>query len=148
MIIRSRRRILWALASTVAAVMLILAVAATRADADEPASATPPVPSAKVKIVFKVVPPTNATVTWGKKRLGLIKPRAPLIIERPRDSGPLDVVVRADGCLPVHTRAYTFTDSTVAVKVTPPDKKNTLFGFREAPPDEDGGAGGPDAGMP
>ncbi len=93
-----------------------------------------------VRIVFKVVPPNRATVTWGKKKLGFIKPRAPLVVERPRDSGPLDVVVRAEGCVPVHTRAYTFTDTTVAVKVTPVDKKNTIFGYKEAPPpDADGG---------
>jgi hypothetical protein len=105
-----------------------------------------------VRIVFKVVPPNRATVTWGKKKLGFIKPRAPLIVERPRDSGPLDVVVRAEGCVPVHTRAYTFTDTTVAVKVTTVDKKNTIFGYKEAPPpDADGGApagqSGPDGGL-
>ena len=89
----------------------------------------------------------------GQKNLGLIKPKAPLIIQRPRDSGPMDVVVRADGCVPVHTRAYTFTDTTVAVRVTPLDKKNTIYGYREVlPPDADGGApaspGGPDGGAP
>jgi hypothetical protein len=109
-------------------------------------------PSAKVRMVFKTVPPTQATVTWGKKRLGIIKPKAPLIIERTRDSGPLDIVVRAEGCLPVHSRVYTFTDTVLAVKVTPLDKKNTLFGYREAPPpEEDAGARsgpGPDAGTP
>jgi hypothetical protein len=57
--------------------------------------------------------------------------------------------VRADGCLPVQTRAYTFADSKVAVKVTPLDQKNTLLGYREelAP---DGGvipSGGPDGGV-
>jgi hypothetical protein len=106
--------------------------------------------SSKVRVVFKTVPPTQATVNWGKKRLGIVKPKAPLVIERPRDSGPLDVVVHAEGCLPVHSRVYTFTDSVLAVKVTPLDKKNTIFGYKEAPPpDEDGGsppAG--DAGMP
>lgn len=104
-----------------------------------------------VKIIFKINPPTRATVSWGKRRLGIIKGKEPLIIERPRDSGPLDVVVRAEGCLPVHTRAYTFTSSVVAVKVTPVDKKNTLFGYREEVTDADGGAGpgaSPDGGVP
>ena len=68
-------------------------------------------------------------MTWGKKKLGLIGPHAPLIVQRPRDSGPLDVVVRADGCVPVQTRAYTFEDSKVAVKLTPNDQKNTLLGY-------------------
>ena len=85
--------------------------------------------------MFTVLPSTKrATVTWGKKRLGLIGPHAPLIIQRPRDSGPLDVVVRAEGCVPVQTRAYTFEDSKVAVHVTPNDRKNTLLGYREELP--------------
>lgn len=101
-----------------------------------------------VRIVFKVFPSSKATVTWGKKKLGIIKPRESLVVQRPRDSGPMDVVVRAEGCLPVHTRAYTFTDSVVSVKVTPLDKKNTIYGYKEVPPDEDGGVGGPDGGVP
>jgi hypothetical protein len=100
-----------------------------------------------VRIVFKVFPPSRATVSWGKKKLGAMKPKESLSVVRPRDSGPMDVVVRAEGCLPVHTRAYTFTDSVVSVKVTPLEQKNTLFGYKEVPP-EDGGTGGPDGGMP
>jgi hypothetical protein len=118
-----------------------------------PAAEAPARTGTNVRIVFKVIPPSRATVTWGKKKMGFIKPRAPLVVERPRDSGPLDVVVRAEDCVPVHTRAYTFTDSTVVVKVTPVDKKNTIFGYREVPPPEaDGGIpgtpGGADGGVP
>jgi hypothetical protein len=70
----------------------------------------------------------------------------PLVVVRPRDSGPLDLVIRAAGFLPVHTRAYTFSDSRVAVKLTPVEEKNTLFGFRaEVPPV---GAANPDGGAP
>jgi hypothetical protein len=78
----------------------------------------------------------------------VIAPHAPLIVQRPRDSGPLDVVVRADGCVPVQTRAYTFEDSKVAVKVTPNDQKNTLLGYREEIP-ADGGVpvANPDGGV-
>jgi hypothetical protein len=112
--------------------------------------AAPKPPSSTVKIVFTVLPSSKrATVTWGKKRLGLIGPHAPLVIQRPRDSGPLDVVVRADGCVPVQTRAYTFEDSKVAVHVTPNDQKNTLLGYREELPATDGGvpsSSNPDAG--
>jgi hypothetical protein len=50
----------------------------------------------------------------------------------------------------VQTRAYTFADSKVAVKLTPPDQKKTLLGYREAPPDAgeatNGESHGPDAG--
>ena len=64
---------------------------------------------------------------------------------------PLDnVTVRAAGYLPVNTRAYTFSDTKVIVKVTPVALKHTLFGYREEvpvplPPDAgvaDSGAGG------
>jgi hypothetical protein len=107
--------------------------------------------SSNVRITFTTVPSQKAMVYWGKKRLGVIAPRQPLIIERPRDSGPLDVIVRAAGYLPVETRAYTFADSKVAVKLTPPDQKKTLLGYREAPPDAGAPstnpeARGPDAG--
>ncbi|HEY6475032.1 MAG TPA: hypothetical protein VI456_00535 [Polyangia bacterium] len=114
-----------------------------------PGPAAPPSPT--VRIVFTIVPNTKkAMVFWGKKRLGIIAPHAPLIVTRPRDSGPLDVVVKSDGYITVQTRAYTFGDSKVSVKLTKLDEKNTLLGYREELP-PDGGAppgGGPDGGMP
>lgn len=114
------------------------------------AAPTPPAgaPSPNVKIVFTITPSTKkAMVFWGKKRLGIIAPHAPLIVQRPRDSGPLDVIVKSDGYVPVQTRAYTFADSKVAVKLTALDQKNTLLGYREELP-PDGGAPNPDGGMP
>jgi len=114
------------------------------------APAAPKAPSKNVRIVFTVLPSAKkATVFWGKKKLGAIAPHAPLIVQRPRDSGPLDVIVRADGCVPVQTRAYTFEDSKVAVKVTPNEEKNTLLGYREEMPAGDGGmaASNPDGGV-
>jgi hypothetical protein len=123
--------------------------------------AAPPM-SPNVKVVFQTVPPEKAMVYWGKRPLGIINriPKRSLIIERPRDSGPLDVVVRSKGYLPVRTRAYTFTDSKVFVKLTPVEEKKTLFGYREEIPDagaSDSGAAvfvgprpaaAPDAGAP
>jgi hypothetical protein len=109
-----------------------------------PAPATP-APTGEVpatsQITFTTVPPARATVTWGKTTLGRIAPHAALIITRPRDSGPLDVIVRAPGYLPVHTRAHTFGDTTVSVKLTRPDQQDTLFGYKApidagAPEDE------------
>jgi len=102
-------------------------------------------PAAKsdtVHITIQTVPPRKAQVKWGRKNLGIIPVPRPLVVERPRDSGPMDLAIRASGFLPVHTRAYTFTDSRVAVKLTPPSEKNTLFGYREDP------APNPDAGVP
>jgi len=113
--------------------------AAAPAAAAPGAAAPPAQPSDKVRITFTVWPPSlKAMVFWGRRRLGMIAPHQPLIVERPRDSGPLDVVVKAQGFLPVQTRAYTFADSKVSVKMTPPEQKKTLLGYREAVPD--GGA--------
>ena len=106
--------------------------AAAAAGASAPAAP----PSDKVRVTFTVWPPSlKAMVFWGRRRLGMIAPHQPLVVERPRDSGPLDVIVRAQGFLPVQTRAYTFADSKVSVKMTPPDQKKTLLGYREAVPD-------------
>ncbi|HZL21632.1 MAG TPA: hypothetical protein VFG23_28130 [Polyangia bacterium] len=108
-------------------------------------------PSPTVRIVITVLPSTKkAMVFWGKKRLGVIAQHAPLILQRPRDSGPLDLVVKSEGCLPVQTRAYTFGDSKFAVKLTPVEEKNTLLGYREELPPPDAGVppAEPDAAMP
>jgi hypothetical protein len=111
-------------------------------------STTTSTPTDKVKVTFITVPMKKAFVYWGKRRLGMIAPRQPLVIERPRDSGPLDVMVRAEGYLPVQTRAYTFADTKVAVKLTPPDQKNTLLGYREEVPAPDAGVPSADGGVP
>jgi hypothetical protein len=96
----------------------------------------------RVHIYVQTVPPRKAMVRWGHKTLGTIPVPRPMVVERPRDSGPLDLVIRAAGFLPVHTRAYTFSDSRVAVKLTPPSEKNKLFGYKQEP------APNPDAGVP
>jgi hypothetical protein len=100
----------------------------------------------KVYITLQTVPPRKAVVKWGSKTLGVIPVPRPLVVVRPRDSGPLDLVVRVAGFLPVHTRAYTFSDSRVAIKLTPVSEKNTLFGYRQEVPPQ--GAASPDAGAP
>jgi hypothetical protein len=93
-----------------------------------------------VHIYIQTVPPRKAQVKWGGKTLGPIPAPRPLVIERPRDSGPLDLVIRAAGFLSVHTRVYTFSDSHVSVKVTPPSEKSKLFGYKqELTPNPDGG---------
>ena len=114
-------------------------------DAAVAEEAAPPTKPDTVRILIQTVPARRASVKWGGKLLGTIPAPRPLVVDRPRDSGPLDLVIRAAGFLPVHTRAYTFSNSRVAVKLTPPSEKNKLFGYREAPPPPlDGGV--PDAG--
>jgi hypothetical protein len=99
------------------------------------------VPVEAVHITIQTVPSRKALVKWGHKTLGIIPAPRPLVLDRPRDSGPLDLVIRATGYLPVHTRAYTFSDSRVLVKLTPPAEKSKLFGYRkEPPPNPDAGA--------
>jgi hypothetical protein len=119
------------------------------AAATPPAPSAPPLPAATpvlaatpdagtatpqardtARIVFTTVPSVNATVMWGKKLLGRIAPRQSLVVLRPRDSGPLDVIVRAAGYLPVQTRAHTFADTRIVVKLTTPEQKATLVGYR------------------
>jgi hypothetical protein len=90
----------------------------------------PPVIPTISHIEFTTFPAVEASVTWGKTRLGRILPHKSLVITRPRDSGPLDVIVRAEGFLPVHTRAHTFGDSKLSVKLTSLDQQSTLFGYR------------------
>jgi hypothetical protein len=97
-------------------------------------------PSPTVKVVFRTFPGRRGVVMWGGQRLGFVDRDKPLVVERPRDSGPLDVVIRVTGYLPVHTRAYTFDDSNIDVKITPLDKKDTIYGYKEPLP--------PDAGVP
>lgn len=67
-----------------------------------------------------------ATVYYGKKNLG----RTPLDFMWPKDSGPLDLAVKANGYFTVYTRAYTFKDEKFTVKMTPLSQANTLFGYR------------------
>ncbi len=108
-------------------------------EAPSAAAATDELPPAKpdtVRITIQTVPPRKAMVRWGNKTLGVIPVPRPLVIERQRDSGPLDIVIRASGYLPVHTRAYTFSDSRVLVKLTPPTEKNKLFGYKQEPTPE------------
>lgn len=116
----------------------------TTGAAGAPGAAAPKSPT--VRLVIKTVPPKRAFVFWGKKRLGIVDKKAPLIIQRPRDSGPLDLLVRADDCVPVYTRAYTFDDNTLAVRVTALDQKQTIYGYKAELPPEDGIA--PDAAAP
>ena len=146
----------WGFGLGAAAVSSLVALALYASPAPAPSPTAPPVgvaaptppPSPNVKIVFTINPSTKkAMVFWGKKRLGIIAPHAPLTVQRPRDSGPLDVVVKSDGYLTVQTRAYTFGDSKVAVKLTPVDQKNTLLGYREELPPDGGAPANPDGGI-
>ncbi len=101
------------------------------------AAVTPAAPPTKVKITIRSSP--KADVRWGKKSLGV----TPVTIERPRDSGPIDLVLRSGGHFPVHTRAYTVKSDSLSVHLTRLKDRMTLFGAKaELPPDV------PDGGVP
>jgi hypothetical protein len=78
----------------------------------------------KVKVV--VAERRQAHVFWGRKDFGV----APLEIERPRNSGPLDLVVIAPGYLPYHARAFTDRDDTISVHLYSAAEAPQLLGYR------------------
>jgi hypothetical protein len=92
-----------------------------------PAAAAPAKPKpTKIRLFVKSIPP-KALVTWGKKKLG----PTPVQIDRPYGSGPMDLIVKSDGYFPVHTRAYTFKNNVVWVRLTKLTDKMALFGARQ-----------------
>jgi hypothetical protein len=91
-----------------------------------PVPPPPPPPPAKIRILVRSNP-SKAEVRWGRKKLGI----TPLAIERPRDSGPVDLILRDDGYLPVHVRAYTFRNDAFTVHLTKVEDELTLFGAKQ-----------------
>jgi len=114
-------------------------------------AAAKPLPP-NIKIFVRVTPsaakggPDKALVFWGKKKLG----ETPVTLERPRDSGPVDLVVRAEGFFPVHTRAYTVKNDVLYVRMTKLEDRMKLFGAKQevetAPPGGEGVPGGEPSG--
>jgi len=76
-----------------------------------------------IKIITESRRPAH--VVWGRKDLGV----TPLEITRPRGSGPLDLVVVAPGCLPLHTRAFTDRDDTIALRLYGESEGPSLLGY-------------------
>jgi hypothetical protein len=90
--------------------------------------------SATVAIKLFVTPEATGTVVWGRKKLADLRPgQMSLQIERPRDSGPLDVLVRAAGFLPHHVRLFTDRDERLSVRLYRPDDARALLGYRRPP---------------
>lgn len=116
---------------------------APAAPLDQPTPSEAAPRSATVELRFRTVPAeVEARVRHGRKRLGVIPALGELVIERPRDSGPLDVILSSPGFLSVHTRAHTFDDAVVEVRMTPEDKRETLFGYKKPLPTSDAGLPG------
>jgi hypothetical protein len=89
--------------------------------------------SETVTIKLVADPARKARVFWGRKDLGL----APLEVQRPRGSGPLDLYVVTPGALALHTRVYTDRDDKLALRLYAESEAPALLGYHapvDAPP--------------
>jgi hypothetical protein len=87
--------------------------------------------SEKVKLKLALTPAATGVVMWGRKKLADVKPGQMTVeVERVRDSGPLDVLVRADGFLPHHLRLFTDRDDRLSVRLIRPEEAHGLLGYR------------------
>lgn len=85
-----------------------------------------------VRLRLEVVPKSaRAQVFWGRKNLG----QAPLDLQWPRRSGPLEIVVRAEGYLDFHTRLFTDRDDRWVVRMVTPAERSSLLGYRRTAED-------------
>jgi len=90
---------------------------------EEPPENDPTSETVTIKLVAD--PQRKARVAWGRKDLGL----APLELQRPRGSGPLDLVVTAPGALPLHTRVYTDRDDKLSLRLYAEGEAPSLLGY-------------------
>jgi hypothetical protein len=98
--------------------------------AAEPRERNPRAPKVRLRLV---VSPTDAEVFWGGKKLG-VTVKGVFEIERPRGSGPLDLMLRAPGFLTQHTRMFTDRDDKLAVRLARPGEAPGLLGWKPAAP--------------
>jgi hypothetical protein len=91
--------------------------------------------SEKVTVKLIITPVANGTVHWGRKKLADLKPgQMKVEAERPRDSGPLDLLIRADGFLPHHVRVFTDRDDKLSVHLVRAEQASGLLGYRRPAP--------------
>ena len=95
-----------------------------------------------VKLELKTSPRVKASVKYGRKRLGY----TPLKTKLKRNSGPVDIVIKAPGYITLNTRIFTNADTKLTVKLTKEEDANTLYGYKEKIP-PDAGLMPPDAGV-
>jgi hypothetical protein len=95
---------------------------------DELVEETPEANPKSETITIKLIAETSrkARVFWGRKDLGL----APLELQRPRGSGPMDLVVIAPGALPLHTRVYTDRDDKLTLRLFSEGEAPSMLGYR------------------
>ena len=80
-----------------------------------------------VDLTIKTDPRVKARVYHGKELLGV----TPLSLKWAKDTGPLDIVVKAGGYLHVNSRIYTYRDDRVTIKMFKKDQAHLLFGYKK-----------------
>ena len=105
-----------------------LAQDAPATDAAKAAAKAEPV---YVTLTFRSSP--SAQVWHGKKLLG----SSPVSIRRRKDSGPVDVVFKAAGYLKMNSRAYSWSDDVVSVRLVPVSSASSVFGYKKAVEDDE-----------
>ena len=93
-----------------------------------------------VELSIRTTPRVAAKVYHGKELLGV----APFTLKWPKDTGALDLTLRAAGYLPVNTRLYTYRDDKVDVQMFKESESHKVFGYKkkvEAPTEEELDAG-------
>jgi hypothetical protein len=89
--------------------------------------------SETVTLTLTISPPVKAVVMWGAKQLARTAPDSPTVaLERPRNSGPLDLEIRAEGFLPHHTRVHSDRNDKLSVHLVRPVDASSLLGFRSS----------------
>ena len=89
--------------------------------------------SETVTLTLSISPPVKALVMWGSKQLARVAPDNPTVeLQRPRNTGPLDLDIRAEGFLPHHTRLYTDRNDKVSVRLVRPADATGLLGYRSS----------------
>jgi hypothetical protein len=114
-------------------VLPVVPVVIEREIDDEPVATVDAGPAPTVRLLLRVQP-VDAEVTWGGKRLGIVKRSEPLEIVRPQHSGPVDLVIRAPGFVPYHTRLFTDADDRVSVELVRPSAGPGLTEWKVKPP--------------
>jgi hypothetical protein len=80
-----------------------------------------------VELTLKTDPRVRASVYHGKELLG----STPLRLVWPKDTGALDIKLKAGGYLTVNSRLYTHRNDRVTVKMFKVDQAHLLFGYKK-----------------
>jgi hypothetical protein len=80
-----------------------------------------------VELSVRTSPRVAARVYHGKELLGT----APFTIKWPKDTGSLDLVLKASGYITVNTRLYTYRDDKVNVEMFKTSQAHKLFGYKK-----------------